>query len=463
MKNCVFDIEANGLNEFTIKKGGGLVPEATKIHCLVMRDFNTDEVHVFGPGQVAIDEGYKMLMECDLIIGHNCIMYDLPVLKRLCSKTWKYGTPQVFDTLVAARTIWPDRQHHPHGGNSLAALGKVCGCPKDDYDGGFDEFNEEMLKYCIQDTATGKAIFKWLRPKIKPFPVPIKIEHRVATIIAEQQDNGVCINVPRCEDLIDLMQVEKAGAYDQLAQIFQARIETMKTPAYYYVIDNNGLKMPDTRFSTIRQGIDNGWKRKHLHPGPLRTKEHEFNPGSSQQVADRLKKKYGWEAPQTKAGTDSVTEVILKGLDFPEADLIMHYNMAEKRLQHLSDWVTRARNCRTPGIIHPAINTIGCNTSRMSHSQPNQTAPPKCVHGPDGEVLTGYAGRYGVEMRACWGPKPGMVQVGTDASGLELRMLGNRLARFDGGSYARVVVEGDVHTLNMKAGGLQTRDQAKTT
>jgi DNA polymerase I-like protein with 3'-5' exonuclease and polymerase domains len=321
-----------------------------------------------------------------------------------------------------------------------------------------------MQKYCIQDTKTGKAIFKWLRPKIKPFPVPIKIEHRVAEIIAEQQSNGVCINVPRCEDLIDLMQIEKAGAFDKLSQIFAPRVEVMKTPAYW-TMDDEYENQPDygKRWTTIKQAKDDGIPRKWLVPGPLREKHHDFNPGSSDQVAERLKEKYDWDAPLTKAGNPSVTEVILKGLDFPEADMLLHYNMAEKRLQHLTDWVTRARNCRTPGIIHPAINTNGCNTGRMSHSQPNQTAPPKVVHGPDGEVLTGYEGRYGIEMRSCWGPKPSLVQVGVDASGLELRMLGDQLVRFDGGRYAKVVVEGDIHTLNMQAGGLLTRDQAKTT
>jgi hypothetical protein len=54
------------------------------------------------------------------------------------------------------------------------------------------------------------------------------------------------------------------------------------------------------------------------------------------------------------------------------------------------------------------------------------------------------------------------VQVGGDASGLELRMLGHSLSMWDGGAYAREVVEGDIHTLNQQAGGLETRDQAKT-
>jgi len=52
--------------------------------------------------------------------------------------------------------------------------------------------------------------------------------------------------------------------------------------------------------------------------------------------------------------------------------------------------------------------------------------------------------------------------VGGDASGLELRLLGHGLFIYDGGAYAKEVVEGDIHTLNQISGGLTYRDQAKT-
>ena len=52
--------------------------------------------------------------------------------------------------------------------------------------------------------------------------------------------------------------------------------------------------------------------------------------------------------------------------------------------------------------------------------------------------------------------------VGCDASGLELRMLAHYLAFYDGGEYAKTVIEGDIHSLNQEAAGLETRDQAKT-
>jgi DNA polymerase I-like protein with 3'-5' exonuclease and polymerase domains len=58
-------------------------------------------------------------------------------------------------------------------------------------------------------------------------------------------------------------------------------------------------------------------------------------------------------------------------------------------------------------------------------------------------------------------PDDGHVLVGVDASGLELRMLAHYLAYFDNGKYAKTVCEGDIHTINQEAAGLENRNQAK--
>jgi DNA polymerase I-like protein with 3'-5' exonuclease and polymerase domains len=419
----VFDIEADGLNELTFGKkvkGEKIIKrEATKVHVLIIRDYHTDEVEVYREDRMR--EGLERIAGLDVVIGHNIIAYDLPVLQRL------YGPVEmkakVFDTLVAARLLWPDAKHHPYKGNSLECLGIPAGCPKMQGPEQWEVWTQEMEDYCIGDTATGKAIFDWLKPRLAKYKDALKLEHAFAKVIAAQQDNGVCINVEEAENLIDYMELERCKAHDRLQAVFPPFEKQLKTKVKYI----------------------------------------PFNPGSSKQIAERLKEKYDWVAPCTQAGNPSVTETVLQGLEFEEADLLLHYQMAAKRLQQIQDWVRRARECRTPGIIHPAINTLGAATSRCTHQQPNQTACPKVLIGPGGDPLSGYAGRYGVECRSLWGPKPGLVQVGCDASGLELRMLGAALVRWDDGQYARVVVDGDIHTLNMKAGGLQTRDQAKTT
>ena len=68
---------------------------------------------------------------------------------------------------------------------------------------------------------------------------------------------------------------------------------------------------------------------------------------------------------------------------------------------------------------------------------------------------------YGTECRELFKVPEGKVLVGVDVSGLELRALSHYLYPYDKGAYAEVVLNGDIHTFNQKA-GLDTRDQAKT-
>jgi DNA polymerase I-like protein with 3'-5' exonuclease and polymerase domains len=68
----------------------------------------------------------------------------------------------------------------------------------------------------------------------------------------------------------------------------------------------------------------------------------------------------------------------------------------------------------------------------------------------------------GKECRELFTVPDGWSIVGADMSGLELRCLAHYLAPMDGGAYAKVVCEGDVHTHNQQAAGLETRAQAKT-
>ena len=51
--------------------------------------------------------------------------------------------------------------------------------------------------------------------------------------------------------------------------------------------------------------------------------------------------------------------------------------------------------------------------------------------------------------------------MGCDVSGLELRLLAHYMSRWDGGEYAKIILEGDIHTRNQETAGLSTRDQAK--
>ncbi len=101
----------------------------------------------------------------------------------------------------------------------------------------------------------------------------------------------------------------------------------------------------------------------------------------------------------------------------------------------------------------------------MTHSNPNSAniSSIKKEKNDEGiEVpIMGFRGRYGYETRElfCSGPDPDYVLLGTDASGLEMRMLCHYLNEPE---YTYEVIHGSPHDRNRDALGLDTKAQAKT-
>lgn len=106
---------------------------------------------------------------------------------------------------------------------------------------------------------------------------------------------------------------------------------------------------------------------------------------------------------------------------------------------------------KTPknGRIFGKVITNGTPTGRARHFGPNVAQVPS---------IRAFMGR---ECRSLFNSGSGWM-VGADASGLELRMLAHYLYKYDGGAYAREILDGDIHIKNQQAAGLETRDIAKT-
>lgn len=399
----VFDIEADGLSEIVINKN--INPEVSKVWCIVAKDIHTGKVYTFGKD--AIEEGVEFLRSADTLIGHNIIMYDIPVLERFYGKI----DALLIDTLVISKLMYPDFKNHPLKGNSLECWGKHLGILKTDYKGGFDNFSNDMQEYCIQDVEVSQAIWKAQGAFVVANSGTVSLEMQVTEIIADQINNGIGFNLNDAEKLEQDILMEKASIEDELCQEF--------------------LPVTTERWS------EKTGKR-------LKDKVEYFNPNSRQQIAKRLKDKYGWSAPLTDKGNPKVDESVLKKLKYPEAKQLLRNFELTKLHGMLSDWINRALHSRD-GRIHGSINPQGAVTGRMTASQPNL------------QQVSGDP-----RARALFVPKQGWVQVGIDASGLEARLLANRMAKWDNGEYGNLVINGDIHTHNQKQAGLEKRDDAKT-
>jgi DNA polymerase I-like protein with 3'-5' exonuclease and polymerase domains len=375
-----------------------------KIWCVVCRNIDADEVVVFTRPDVL----QEYLNRADKIITHNGIFFDFPVLKKL----WKIQVKksQVIDTLVLSRLYNPSLED----GHSLASWGQRLGFPKDDFsdfDGGF---TDKMLEYCEQDTLVTKQLYLHLTKEMKDdfSKKSIELEHQVAIIIAEQERNGFKLDEKEATKLLCELKTKLEAIKVEMESIFPPRIESGRT--------------------NKKTGK------------PLKDIVTPFNPGSRQQIAERLQEK-GWKPKKhTEKGSVIVDETTLEGLDFPEAKAIAEYLMLQKRIAQIESWLSAVES---DGRVHGRVITNGAVTGRMTHMSPNMAQVPN-----SGAI-------YGPECRNLWTVEKGNRLVGIDASGLELRMLAHYM---NDDAYTNEVVSGDIHTANQTAAGLETRNQAKT-
>lgn len=402
----IFDIETDGL-----------LDDVTKVHCICIQDTNTNRVWKYDPTQ--LDVALDVLQDADEIGGHNVMAYDLPALKKVFNFHY---VGKVFDTLVASRLIWPNLKEKDLkkrtvenkliGSHSLKAWGQRLGKFKGDYgeqEEAWETFSQGMLDYCAQDVSLNVELYKLIQSKKYP-EEPMRLEHEMNRLLLQQQEVGFPFDVEKAQKLYTELSARKQEIETELVDTLPPTIVEMKT----------------------------------------KTKVIPFNPASRQQIADRLQKK-GWEPKEfTPSGDPKIDEKILAGINMPEARLLTEYLMLNKRLGQLGNGKQAWLKLEKSGKIHGRVNHMGAVTSRCTHSDPNVAQVPS----------TGAA--FGKECRELFHAPEGYSLLGADASGLELRCLAHYMSRYDGGRYGKEILEGDIHTANQEAAGLETRPQAKT-
>jgi len=467
----LFDIETDGLLE-----------KVTKIHCLVACDPEAGASHIGVASDGGIEPLLRKLMEADVIVGHNIIRFDIPVIQKFYP--WFKPKGKVRDTFLLAKLIWPnlaelDKKARVEGfpknltgAHSLEAWGWRLKARKGDFGKTADwkEFTKEMLDYCVQDV-DGPTAALWKLIQSKKFSEEaIQVEHDFAQVMFEMEQHGFRFDEPAAHKLHAELVKRKLELEAQLQTTFPGWWEDMKTPEYYEgtILSENGFAR-GTVSEVTRQyptkGAAQKAKAKNIRPGPLKKKHTPFNPGSRDHIARALKER-GWKPKVfTDGGKPQIDEAILSGLDYPEAKLLTEYLMVAKQLGQVAEgdnaWL---KLVKADGRMHGEVDTMGTWTSRCSHKRPNMGQIPSVMIGKDKHPIMGSAGHYGYECRALFVPNEGHVLVGADASGIQLRALSHYLARWDGGKYVELVTTGDVHTANMKAteGIIETRDVAKT-
>jgi DNA polymerase I len=415
----IFDIETDGL-----------LDDVTQIHCIVLKDINTNEMLLLRK-----EDALNKLSKAELIVGHNIIKFDIPVIKKLYPAFDFKG--KIFDTLVATRLLFPDvkekdfqRKDFPRdciGRHSLKAWGNRIGNYKAEFDTDWKNYTPEMLEYCQQDVEVTYNLYKMIED-IKYSQQAMDLEHSVAKLIYKQEVYGFSFNTDEAKKLYSKLNSRRLELENKLQEIFPPKIE--RTPFVPKV--NNKAK---------------GYVKGEIY---YKEKTVVFNPSSRQHIADRLIKMYNWKPTiYNDDGKPKLDETILESLSYPPAQILCEHFLLDKRIGQLATgaqaWLKHEKNNK----IHGTCNTNSTVTARATHSYPNMAQIPS-VSVP-----------YGKECRKLFTVPIGKKLVGIDVSGLEVRMLAHYMAKYDNGNYAKVVLDGDIHTETQTLAGLDNRDLAK--
>ena len=262
-------------------------------------------------------------------------------------------------------------------------------------------------------------------------PDYVKLEMRMAELMSQQEASGFRFDMEAAVRVRSELQTE----FDELTE----RI----TSTYLYV--------PGKVFTPKRAD-----KKKGYVAGAPMTRLTDFNPTSRQHIAWALQTFRGARFTKVtdtgKPKVDEATISEIRDLALTQGNQLLHDECEMFiRLLTLQKWLGQLsegtnswfNSIEGDGCIHHSC-TLATQTGRNAHRGPNL-----------GQVVSAPW------ARELFVPHPGMVMVGCDLEGLELRCLGHYLSKFDQGAFADVVLNGDIHQQNADRVGC-TRKEVKT-
>ena len=247
-----------------------------------------------------------------------------------------------------------------------------------------------------------------------------RLEHRVAEILTEQEIHGWTFDEQKSQQLESHLRREMEELVDVLREKFPVIGGALFTPKR----DNS------------TQGYKAGAEFQRLK---------EFNPTSRDHIAWILTTHFKVKLNKiTTTGKPIIDEITLTEIDIPFSRACAKCLTIKKKLGMISEGVNAwNRLVTTEHRIHHHCS-VSTNTFRCAHRKPNLGQVPADK-----------------EFRELFTASPGMTMVGADLSGIELRMLAHYLGRYDGGRYADILLNDDIHQVNADKIGI-TRRQVKT-
>jgi DNA polymerase I-like protein with 3'-5' exonuclease and polymerase domains len=250
-----------------------------------------------------------------------------------------------------------------------------------------------------------------------PTKVPdfVTLEHDVATILTNQELHGWFFDESAARELASTLYTELDG----LTRVLRERHPFVAGSVF-------NPKRPNKT-----QGYFVGAESVRLKDANFTSRDH---------IAWIMQTFYDWKPTQfTDKGKATIDEVVLKEIGTPIALQFFRCLELTKQLGMLAEGQNAWLKLVKDGRIHHHCS-VATNTHRCAHRKPNLAQVPSDL-----------------AFRALFTASPGMVMVGADLAGIELRMLAHYLARYDGGRYGEILLNGDIHQVNSDKIGISRK------
>lgn len=436
------DLEANGL-----------LAEATQVWCGVFKDIRSKAVFRFTPED--IPQMLKFLDTVDVLIIHNGVGYDMPLLRELFDYRFK---GQLVDTLLMSR-LQDENRRMPYGcptvkpngkrigPHSIEAWGYRVGRGKVEHED-WSTFSPEMLHRCEEDVEILHLTYLALMEEGRGFNwVPAhKLTFKLFEILQQQEEYGWLVDRLYMEKCISLLThwMERIDrlVLPQLPDVLE--IEEGKKDGEYGYVKKPFLQSGQYAAVSVR------WLETacmsaadQVIAGPFsRVRFRKVNVDSAAEVKDYLLSQ-GWVPEHWNTNDDGVRTSPKISVDEPFYGLTSRIGkFIAKRIQirhrksQIEGWLARIRE---DGRIGSRVSGLA-STGRAKHAD--------IVNVPGAEAF------FGKQMRKCFICKPGFKIVGTDSAGCQNRMLA---ARVKDPFFTETLINGtkeaktSIHWVNVKA------------
>ena len=247
----------------------------------------------------------------------------------------------------------------------------------------------------------------------------VVLEHQIAELMSQQKTTGWPFDVRKAQEL-----------ENQLLTELEKFKQTAETICHY---------VPHNLFTPKR---DN--KKQGYYAGCEMQRLKDFNPSSREHIAWWFKTFQGWKPTKlTPTGKAVIDETVLKEIGTEEALVFLSILVIQKKLGMLSQGTNAWLKLVKDGRLHHSC-FIGAVTHRMAHSHPNLAQVSSDA-----------------DCRKLFITNPNWKLIDSDLAGIELRLFAHYLHRYDGGRYAKILLEQDIHQVNADKIGISRR-QVKT-